>query len=975
MYYFDMVEEVLERIEAEAIENSGNLDLSGCSIRTIPLEICQLTDLKSLNLSGNNIIDITPISNLLNLESLDLSSNKITDIAPIENLTQLTSLNLSYNKIQYLSPLKRLLRLQILNVERNKINSIIVLANLKKIQVLILSRNNIQDFTPISKNSELLHLSLHKTKIKDLNKICSIENLLSLNLGGNSISDYSCLEKLRSLTTLNLSFSMIKNYDFLNSIKGLRSLNLNRNKLTDISFLYKLNKINNLSLSSNKIENINHLTNFTQLSSLNLDDNLITDLTPLIPILKQGLSITLQHGWGAIMIGQNPVIIPPVEIVKQGSQSVIDWFNAIKKDLKEIKIILIGDPKSGKTSLLRRLKENRFIENEVQTDGVNIERLEFGKCKTFEKQTSLHKLTGHFWDFGGQEIMHATHQFFLTKRSVYILVLDARKDNNVVTQIKQWVKRIKATGGNSEIIVVANQSDINAGFGFENEYELQKEFPQIKYFIKISCKNNENIDLLKEKLEDLIPKAELFNTEIDVRWIDIKEHLQNEIKDGYFLGEDRFREICKISKLEEKASQKNAISFLNDLGLVLHFNEVKDHEYYILDPYWITYGVYQILTSKLAGDQKGIVCLSYLEYIINEEEDKKEIYLASNFKRIKYNNYQRRFLLDILCQFKLCFYLPDRSHFIIPDLLETSESEELTQTIRNSQNAIQLIYDYEYLPKSIMPQILVETHFLHFKIWRTGCILKYRDCEALITNYDNQIRIKVTNGHKTKKDLLAIIRSKIDQININLTNNPNILIPLPGINGYADYEDLLERDKDGEIYYSIYKPEKRRFEISQLLEGISTQDEIKQLLFEIKQKQENHSFEHNKIISNLTEIMSKLDLHYQYLVSLPQNELIKDEIIDSIKNCSDQQKVDISNEIIQTLAHAFEFHEDNLDEKIKEIFSDFCKTDDVQIKLKLGIPLLNLLGFNIETEFDLKKWASKMYETYELKIFKIMGLV
>lgn len=108
MFYFDMVDEVLERIETEAIENSGNLNLSDCSIRIIPLEICQLTDLKSLNLSGNNIIDITPISNLLNLESLDLSSNKITDIAPIENLTQLTYLNLSYNKIQYLSPLKKI---------------------------------------------------------------------------------------------------------------------------------------------------------------------------------------------------------------------------------------------------------------------------------------------------------------------------------------------------------------------------------------------------------------------------------------------------------------------------------------------------------------------------------------------------------------------------------------------------------------------------------------------------------------------------------------------------------------------------------------------------------------------------------------------------------------------------------------------------------------------------------------------------
>ena len=36
------------------------------------------------------------------------------------------------------------------------------------------------------------------------------------------------------------------------------------------------------------------------------------------------------------------------------------------------------------------------------------------------------------WDFGGQEIYHATHQFFLTRRSLYVLVDDTRKDDKSV---------------------------------------------------------------------------------------------------------------------------------------------------------------------------------------------------------------------------------------------------------------------------------------------------------------------------------------------------------------------------------------------------------------------------------------------------------------------------------------------------------------------------------------------------------------
>jgi len=294
--------------------------------------------------------------------------------------------------------------------------------------------------------------------------------------------------------------------------------------------------------------------------------------------------------------------------------------------------------------------------------------------------------------------MNATHQFFLTKRSVYVLVLDARKDANNSEQIRQWVQRVRATGGDSPIIVLANQSDVNPGFGFENERELQNEFPQIKSFLKISCKNGENIDLFKDKLAELIPTAELFKTEIDERWITIKNRLQEETKQKYYLNEARFLEICNEARLTEKDGQKNAINFLHDLGQVLHFDDLNLSEYYVLNPYWITYGAYQILTSKYAGEKNGIVSMDKLEYIVNEEKDKKESYQPVNYKKIKYSTNDRRFLIEILRQFKLCFCVPDGSQFIIPDLLETTEPLDITDPIRNSEKNIQFVYEYDYLP-------------------------------------------------------------------------------------------------------------------------------------------------------------------------------------------------------------------------------------------------------------------------------------
>ena len=61
--------------------------------------------------------------------------------------------------------------------------------------------------------------------------------------------------------------------------------------------------------------------------------------------------------------------------------------------------------------------------------------------------------------------------------------------------------------------------------------------------------------------------------------------------------EERFLEICKDCDLKSRPEQTSAITFLHDLGLVLHFDKVKQYDYYVLDPYWITYGVYQILNS------------------------------------------------------------------------------------------------------------------------------------------------------------------------------------------------------------------------------------------------------------------------------------------------------------------------------------------------------------------------------------------
>jgi hypothetical protein len=479
-----------------------------------------------------------------------------------------------------------------------------------------------------------------------------------------------------------------------------------------------------------------------------------------------------------------------------------------------------------------------------------------------------------------------------------VLVLDARKDKDNATQISDWVKRVRATGGDSPIIVLANQIDVNPGFGFESKYDLQREFPQIKDFITLSCKDNTNIDLFKDKLAEIIPTAELFQTEIEEQWITVKNRLQKVTTK--YLTQEQFIRICNEFKLKEEQKQKNAITFLHDLGSVLHFENLPLAEYYVLNPYWITYGAYQILTSKLAGYNKGIVPIDKLEHIVNKEEYKKEPYKHKDFEKITYSPNEIRFLTDILHEFKLCFWTTDREHFIIPDLLETDEPSQITKPIRLSDKRIQFVYRYDYLPKSVMPNIMVETHHIIKDMWRTGCVLQKDGCKALIKNYQNRIFITVTGEHKKKREFMAIIRNTIDSINLKLSNQPYMLIPLPGMdNEYVDYEELLAREKDGEKYYTVYKPTKKMFEISELLEGIPTFNELKEVKAQLDEISDKIDRLFNDNQQKLDEIISAIQVSTE-ISSSEQQEMItklseyKKELN---KHKSDKRKMERANAI------------------------------------------------------------------------------
>ena len=108
------------------------------------------------------------------------------------------------------------------------------------------------------------------------------------------------------------------------------------------------------------------------------------------------------------------------------------------RPLNEVKLILVGRGGAGKTSIVRACAGLAFRRGEVSTPGIALSDWPIKGCKGGT-------VTAHVWDFAGQVITHALHQFFFSVRSVYVLALTGR-ENSEREDAEYWLRLIKAFG-------------------------------------------------------------------------------------------------------------------------------------------------------------------------------------------------------------------------------------------------------------------------------------------------------------------------------------------------------------------------------------------------------------------------------------------------------------------------------------------------------------------------------------------------
>ena len=193
--------------------------------------LANLTKLKVLFLYRNRVTDLSPLAALTSLEVLIVTPRTILDASPTElegdalsplaNLTALKHLYLSDNNITDFSPLAGLPNLTFLQANDNNIGSLDSMSGLTALEILRLENNAISNLAPLSGLSNLKTLNLNGNNIQNLSGLESLSKLETLNLNDNAITALSPLEGLSELRFLNLQSNTIKDITALATNTGL----------------------------------------------------------------------------------------------------------------------------------------------------------------------------------------------------------------------------------------------------------------------------------------------------------------------------------------------------------------------------------------------------------------------------------------------------------------------------------------------------------------------------------------------------------------------------------------------------------------------------------------------------------------------------------------------------------------------------------------------------------------------------------
>lgn len=346
-------------------EEIVRIDLSGHSLKEIPESFGLLTKLLVLNLSNNKLCSLPQsMKNLSNLSNLDMRRNNFTELPALLCHTSLRSLNVSGNKIENISILRGCKNLRVLDISSNSLKNLDNTFEVEnELRTLNLANNFLEDLSGLfTVLANVQRINLNGNLIKEIPS--SVANLVSLEeieitdnilekideaffaldvekvtLTGNKLTSLH-LHGLSSLEVLTLDENFLEDLSISDDFApSLKEFSCDGCELKEL-LLPPSTMLENLCYSSNEISEVpKEIGLYTKLTQLDIDENFIVNLPDTLANLLN-LNILYVKGNPLSENAKKIISILDPEICDLNMKSGIMIEHAKEEDLKEMAELL-----------------------------------------------------------------------------------------------------------------------------------------------------------------------------------------------------------------------------------------------------------------------------------------------------------------------------------------------------------------------------------------------------------------------------------------------------------------------------------------------------------------------------------------------------------------------------------------------------------------------------------------------------------
>ncbi|MCL2643716.1 MAG: hypothetical protein FWD52_09495, partial [Candidatus Bathyarchaeota archaeon] len=453
----------------------------------------------------------------------------------------------------------------------------------------------------------------------------------------------------------------------------------------------------------------------------------------------------------------------PGEIMEQGAAGVARYVMELKEKgvtrLNEARIILLGEAGAGKTSIAKRLIDPHAPmphEERDITEGVDITSFTLRDiCDDISVEQDANV---YVWDFAGHAITHAAHRCFLSERCVYIILYDGRTEER--NRLEYWLNHARDFGGRSQVFVLVNLRGAHRPEIEENYIRANYEAHNCKfYYFSIDHKDKKDdykkLIAFRNDIAHFIANDPAWNKKtFPTNYFKAKDALKTTFSDN--------TDYIKIEKFREIVPDVNStmLKALTELGICSYYDNIDILDMLVLNPRWITWGIYHIINWLKETNRAYKLKKSDFDKIFADNRE-------------RYPPEQDAFLYELMIKFELAYEDTERHVLVVPQCLKRDQPSEIPPFPEG--NRLHTMFKAKHkksgmpmpFPSAVMPRIIVrrskEASFHLSRVWRYGAVLYLdNDTYAFVEQKDSIIWLFVTG--KNSKDYHAMLLGTVLEV-------------------------------------------------------------------------------------------------------------------------------------------------------------------------------------------------------------------